>query len=614
MRNYNASLFRALGKEEIVRLEKNHRVSKFYEELPQAIGASFDELALKSGHENDKWARPFFYMVTTHRTSLGAKTVCKNAVEWFTEQKEFGAHIDILSVSAGMENSLLTLKVLYRLYDDPKTLDLTDFFEKYQVLSREESDSIKEQGYFYIPEKLKAMQPTEAQKATRRNKYQEQQLYYDKSSLETPFLNALINNGNEKYVPSRDFNIMESPDIMYVTNGRFDNLDLITPKEDYIAVFREIIQTVNGVEKYNYIHALSDDDEEAKFMTFIRESEVEKYLDSRRLHEEDVPVLMEQLHTALFKLYIIQDLVDNEEITDIIISDYNDIRVRVRGDSYISDRSFIDRDDLERFISAICIRTKTKIDNPFQRFTYPFDDRFILRLSLASDYVNSEKGTDLHIRKIDKQKLLGKDLVELEYMPEIVKDYLIDCAKTKRGIVFAGPPGSGKTIALNWIIEEGYESTADILCIQETDELFSYRKGIRFQHVVTMPPRDQPVVTLEDLGKQALVEGANVFIIGEAKGAEMRDAITLSNSGCRTAMTLHSKSSTDTLDKMVDLAVKGDQSQTREEAKASLQAFQIIVYAERFKIREISEIIGYDNEKQDVIYKPIYRYVEPKKE
>lgn len=38
-------------------------------------------------------------------------------------------------------------------------------------------------------------------------------------------------------------------------------------------------------------------------------------------------------------------------------------------------------------------------------------------------------------------------------LPPIVKDYLIDRAKYSRGVVFAGPPGSGKTTALNAFIE-----------------------------------------------------------------------------------------------------------------------------------------------------------------
>ena len=38
-----------------------------------------------------------------------------------------------------------------------------------------------------------------------------------------------------------------------------------------------------------------------------------------------------------------------------------------------------------------------------------------------------------------------------------------------------------------------------------------------------------------------------------------------------------------------------------------IKSFQTIVYMEDFQIKEISEIIGYDEEKKDMIYRRIYR-------
>ena len=127
-----------------------------------------------------------------------------------------------------------------------------------------------------------------------------------------------------------------------------------------------------------------------------------------------------------------------------------------------------------------------------------------------------------------------------------------------------------------------------------------------FQHVVKYGTGNEQPVSLEELGQLALVAGANVFIIGEAKGAEICSAITLSNSGCRTAITIHSPSSTETIDKMADLAMRGYASDV-DQAKRMIRSFQTIVYLEGFKIKEISEIVGYDDVKKDMIYKHIYK-------
>ena len=76
----------------------------------------------------------------------------------------------------------------------------------------------------------------------------------------------------------------------------------------------------------------------------------------------------------------------------------------------------------------------------------------------------------------------------------------------------------------------------------------------------------------------------------------------------RDHITIHAQSSTDTIDKMVDLALRGMPTTTYEQAKRMLKAFQVIVYLEDFKVKEITEIMGYDESKKDFIYRTVYRY------
>ena len=37
-----------------------------------------------------------------------------------------------------------------------------------------------------------------------------------------------------------------------------------------------------------------------------------------------------------------------------------------------------------------------------------------------------------------------------------------------------------------------------------------------------------------------------------------------------------------------------------------IKSFEIIVYMENYRVKEISEIIGYDEDKKDMIYRAIY--------
>ena len=164
---------------------------------------------------------------------------------------------------------------------------------------------------------------------------------------------------------------------------------------------------------------------------------------------------------------------------------------------------------------------------------------------------------------------------------------------------------SGKTTALNAFIEF-IPRTRETLVIQENDELFTQQSGFMFKHV-THGFDGGRAYTLEDLGKMALVEGCNEFIIGEVKGGEMRNVMTLLNAGGYAALTVHSTNAYETLDKLADL-VKYGSSYSFEEARRMLKVMDTIVYMEGYKVRHILECHGYDDKTNQFIYEEIYKY------
>lgn len=540
------------------------------------------------------WKNPVMYYVIKHSAITGAKQLCTKSYSYLENK-----NVDILSLSAGMKEDLLEMHVLMRVYNE----SYPDFNGLLQMLGEDKQDEeIEDSGHLIIPDVVRNFKISKSERAKHIAAYSAQEERLRASTKETPFLNQI-----DTYVPKE----IESPELriplVYDLRTKDMMVQTLTPYEEFTAVFEECMTHANGIALNDYISVINETMEKEIFMKQMETFIYRDFISCNRLFREDLPTLMAKLDRSLFQLYIVQDLIDDPNVTDVKITSPDSIRARVNGKAYLSNITFVDDRDYARFIQEIAIKNRISLNTPQQTFTDYSDDNYILRFSIISHYVSSTQYPTIHIRKVARKKLMSDDLIKLGVMDEKIRDYLIDCGLHSRGVVFAGPPGSGKTVMLNWFLEDAYEQSAEILVIQENDELFTYRKGVIIEHVVTNPKPGQQPCNMEELGQLALVAGANVFIIGEAKGGEICSAITLANSGCRTAITLHALSSTEIPNKMADLAMRGNMNYSFDRAKRMVQSFQTLVYLEDFKIKEISEIVGYDEKKRDLKFRYIYR-------
>ena len=548
----------------------------------------------------ENWKHPLLVTQSKHVTTIGVEELIRQANSFLIEQVEKGHKMDILSITAGVDGNQLSLTTLLRPYNTPIRIKNIYKFLGEDSLRREPTSDEKKSKLLAPESAFRRISKEEKDAHKQIVKLQEVTL--NNATSDKPFLNQL-----ESYSFSKLTEMDPRTELEYDLRTKDMDIQLNTSYDNFIEIFQEVMQYITRNKRDNYYSVLRNKDEEKSFFSVVDAHIKKHYTSTRRLPEEDLPALMAKLRRALFDLYIVQDLIDDPMITDVKITDPKSIRVRVHGKAYLSNITFIDAEDYFRFIQGVAVSNNIDLSVPSQTFTDETDDNYILRFSLTAPYITSTGYPIIHIRKIPRKKPMSEELMAAGMFDEKIKNYLIDQSINKgKSIVFAGPPGSGKTTALNWFLEDGYESSAEILVIQENDELFSYRKGVMFEHVVLNPQRGELPCTLEDLGKMALVAGANVFVIGEAKGGEISSAITLSNSGCRTAITIHSQSSKDTIDKMADLAMRGTANITYDQAKRMIKSFQIVVYMEDYQVKEISEIIGYDEDKKDMIYRSIY--------
>lgn len=415
---------------------------------------------------------------------------------------------------------------------------------------------------------------------------------------EIPLLNKV-----EKYIPTVPISIEHEETPKYILHEEDYDAKTTSSHEKLNKAYKEIMMYYLTNEKNTTRRAVTGDIEKDTFLNSVR-AYIDRYM---KIPVEDVDYLINKIERALYSYHVLIPAINDPAVSDIRIVSANDIIVKVHGKHYKADGlNFINSTDYENFIRNILIRSKVATNYPIIVFTdLDFCKDYIVRFNICLPAVNSTGAPYLHIRKVPKDKTTLIDLLKAEMLDANIASYLLEKVKTSKGLIFAGPSASGKTTLMNALVDYIPKSES-ILCIQESDELFTkIHPNAYFQHIVK-DLRGNTIIGLSELGQNGLLCDSQYFIIGEVKGSEARDILRASNTGHKCWCSVHSQSSRETITRLADY-VKLGTDYTLTEAERMLKDLEVIVYIEDFKVKEISEITGYDENTKKIIYKPIYR-------
>lgn len=424
-----------------------------------------------------------------------------------------------------------------------------------------------------------------------------------------PMLNAV-----DEYIPETNNEnkelFVDIPDIF------LSSKNLSISKEKFNNYFQKTLHYFTTTKHARFVSCQKPDalKNESKKAFLERQNkfmeDVDAYLDSAfpgQIPPQDKKIFLDRVRNALFSYYVLTALINHPDVTDIKVLSADKINVKIKGIHYtVRGVRFIDENDLFIFIQSLMIRNNVPSGSPFILFSdINFHPDYILRFNISIPALNTNGSFALHIRKVPKNKLLIPDLIEAGMMPEKVAAYLVDNIRKGKSMVFAGPNACGKTNILNAIVEE-IPYTESILCVQESDEIFPLKHPIMMCQHILRDKFGRVIFGLDPIGQNGLVCDTGYFIIGEIKGSEARPFLRASNTGSTCLCTIHTPSAKETLPRFADY-IKYGADYSMGEALRMLKDLNIIVYLENFKIQEISEIVGFDDDKQKIIYKTIYR-------
>ena len=306
----------------------------------------------------------------------------------------------------------------------------------------------------------------------------------------------------------------------------------------------------------------------------------------------------EYIFNSIRGLGILQPIIDDNEVTEIMVNGPDNIFVEKSGKIFKIASQFEDVETLENIIYSIASRANRTVNeaNPIVDARLADGSRVNVVLKPVA-----LKGPIMTIRKFGKQPLSMKKLIDMQSLSTLAEMFFKKLVESKHNIFICGGTGCGKTTFLN-ALSSFIPKEERIITIEDSAELQIH--GI--ENLVSLETRLPNVegtgaVGIRDLIKTSLRMRPERIIVGEVRGAEALDMLQAMNTGHDGSIsTGHANSCQDMLTRLETMVLMAALIPLDAVRKQIASALDIIVHMSRMKdgsrkILEISEVMGVEN-------------------
>jgi len=292
---------------------------------------------------------------------------------------------------------------------------------------------------------------------------------------------------------------------------------------------------------------------------------------------------------------ILEKLLQDPEITEIMINGPENIFIEKGGQKYLSEHKFSSNQELLEVAQEVFAKREKKIDkdNPYGDVCLEDGSRVNVVISPIA-----LQGIAVTIRKFSKSITSLDDLIKLEALTEKAAKFLIAGIKGRLNMLFSGGTGTGKTTTLEMLSYHIPEQER-IITIEDTAEL-----KMHHDNLVSMETKDPDYqgrggADLSALIKNSLRMRPDRIIIGEVRGPEALDMIQAMSTGHRgTLAVMHGNSPKEALARLETLILSsGIALSVLDVRKMISDTIDIVIQQNKFpdgtrKIVNISEVRG----------------------
>lgn len=365
-----------------------------------------------------------------------------------------------------------------------------------------------------------------------------------------------------------------------------------------------ILQRIH--QKMDYTKELKDEEIKGLIGDCLAEYTQESFLSLEQKER-----LGKELFYAIRKLDILQEILEDSEITEIMINGPDSIFVEKKGALYSWQDSFSSKEKLEDIIQQITAKCNRVVNEASPIVDARLEDGSRVNVVLAPVALN---GPIVTIRRFPQKPLCMEELIRIGSLTEEAAFFLRILVQAGYNIIISGGTGSGKTTFLN-SLSQYIPREERIITIEDSAEL----QIIDAPNLVRLETRNATAegcsgITIRDLIRTSLRMRPDRIIVGEVRGGEASDLLQCLNTGHDGSLsTGHANSAKDMLSRLETMVLMGSELPLSAVRRQIASGVDIIIQLGRFrdrtrKVVEIAEVIGMEGE--EIKLESLWKYEE----
>lgn len=318
-----------------------------------------------------------------------------------------------------------------------------------------------------------------------------------------------------------------------------------------------------------------------------------------------------RLFHAFRGLDALQPLLEDPEISEIMINAHDEIYIERRGQLERVNLGFDSIERLENLIQNIVGKVNRIVNESTPIVDARLQDGSRVHVVLPPIAL---KGPTVTIRRFPQKPLGMQELIANCALSDEAASFLELLVKGKYNLFVSGGTGSGKTTFLN-ALSQWIPSDERVITIEDSAEL--QLRGL--SNLVALETRNansegKGAISIRDLIRASLRMRPNRIIVGEVRGAEALDMLQAMNTGHEGSLsTGHANSARDMISRLETMVLSGADLPVPVIRQQIASALDIIVHLSRYRdasrrVEEICEVVGVRN--GEVELRTLYRFEE----